>query len=156
LNGVFGSLGTATLTLYGYIFVWNTTSVPNGTYTLQSVVTDVAGNYEYSTGVSVTVANPTPTTAVLIPSGGASASGTTSLLDASASANVTYVAFELSGGTINGEQLIATATPTYYGWLAEWNTISVPNGTYKIQSVASCSRYFSGGTSAPVTITVAN
>jgi hypothetical protein len=156
LNGVFGSLGTATLTLYGYIFVWNTTSVPNGTYTLQSVVTDVAGNYEYSTGVSVTVANPTPTTAVLIPSGGASVSGTSSLLDASASANVTYVAFELSGGTINGEQLIATATPTYYGWLAEWNTTSVPNGTYKIQSVASYSQYFSGGTSAPVTITVAN
>jgi len=156
LNGVFGSLGTATLTLYGYIFVWNTTSVPNGTYTLQSLVTDVAGNYEYSTGVSVTVANPTPTTAVLIPSGGASVSGTSSLLDASASATVTYVAFELSGGTINGEQLIATATPTYYGWLAEWNTTSVPNGTYKIQSVASYSRYFSGGTSAPVTITVAN
>ena len=156
LNGVFGSLGTATLTLYGYIFVWNTTSVPNGTYTLQSVVTDVAGNYEYSTGISVTVANPTPTTAVLIPPGGASVSGTSSLLDASASANVTYVAFELSGGTINGEQLIATATPTYYGWLAEWNTISVPNGSYTIQSVASYSRYFSGGTSAPVTITVAN
>jgi hypothetical protein len=66
------------------------------------------------------------------------------------------VAFELSGGTINGEQLIATATPTYYGWLAEWNTRSVPNGTYEIQSVASYSRYFSGGTSAPVTITVAN
>jgi hypothetical protein len=156
LNGVFGSLGTATPTLYGYIFVWNTTSVPNGTYTLQSLVTDVAGNFEYSTGVSVTVANPTPTTAMLIPSGGASVSGTSSLLDASASANVTYVAFELSGGTINGEQLIATATPTYYGWLAEWNTTSVPNGTYKMQSVASYSRYFSGGTSAPVTITVAN
>jgi Bacterial Ig domain len=156
LNGVFGSLGTATPTLYGYIFVWNTTSVPNGTYTLQSLVTDVAGNFEYSTGISVTVANPTPTTAVVIPSGGASVSGTSSLLDARASANVTYVAFELSGGTINGEQLIATATPTYYGWLAEWNTTSVPNGIYKIQSVASFSRYFSGGTSAPVTITVAN
>ncbi len=156
LNGDFGSLGTATPTLYGYIFVWNTTSVPNGTYTLQSVVTDVAGNYEYSTGVSVMVANPTPTTAVLIPSGGASVSGTSSLLDASASANVTYVAFELSGGTINGEQFIATATQTYYGWLAEWNTTSVPDGTYEIQSVASYSRYFSGGTSAPVTITVAN
>ncbi len=156
LNGDFGSLGTATPTLYGYIFVWNTTAVPNGTYTLQSIVTDVAGNYEYSTGLSVTVANPTPTTAVLIPSGGASVSGTSSLLDASASANVTYVAFELSGGTINGEQFIATATPTYYGWLAEWNTTSVPNGTYEVQSVASYSRYFSGGTSAPVTITVAN
>lgn len=156
LNGDFGSLGTATPTLYGYIFVWNTTAVPNGTYNLQSVVTDVAGNFEYSAGTSVTVANPTPTTAVLIPSGGASVSGTSSLLDAGASANVTYVAFELSGGAINGEQLIATATPTYYGWLAQWNTTGVPDGTYELRSVASYSRYFSGGTSAPVTIMVAN
>lgn len=156
LNGVFGSLGTATPTLYGYIFVWNTTSVPNGTYTLQSLVTDVAGNAEYSTGVSVTVANPTPTTAVLIPSSGASVSGTSSPLDATASANVTYVAFELSGGTINGEQLIATAALTYYGWVVEWNTTSVPNGTYQLRSVASYSPYFSGGTSATVTVTVAN
>ena len=154
-NGDFGSLGTATPTLYGYIFVWNTTAVPNGTYTLQSLVTDVAGNSSNSTA-SVTVDNPTPTTAVLIPPAGASVSGTSSLLDASASANVTYVAFELSGGTINGEQLIATATPTYYGWLAEWDTTGVPDGTYQLQSVASYSRYFSGGTSAPITITVAN
>ncbi len=156
LNGDFGSLGTATRTFYGYIFIWNTTAVPNGTYNLQSVVTDVAGNYEYSTGTSVTVANPTPTTAVLIPSGGASVSGASSLLDASASANVTYVAFELSGGAINGEQFIATATPTYYGWLAQWNTTSVPDGTYQLRSIASYSRYFSGGTSSPITITVAN
>ena len=155
LNGVFGSLGKATPTLYGYIFVWNTTAVPNGTYTLASLVTDVAGNFEYSTQVSVTVANSTPTTAILIPSSGTSVSGTV-LLDANASANVTYVAFELSGGTINGEKLIATATRTYYGWLAEWNTTSVPNGRYTIQSVASYSPYFSGGTTAPVTITVAN
>jgi hypothetical protein len=154
-NGDFGSLGTATPTIYGYIFVWNTTKVPNGTYTLQSLVTDVAGNSASST-VSVTVTNPTPTTAVLVPTGGASVSGTSSPLDASASANVTYVAFELSGGTINGEQLIATATPTYYGWLAEWDTTSIPDGTYQLQSVASYSRYFSGGTSAPITITVAN
>ena len=152
---MFGSLGKATPTLYGYIFVWNTTAVPNGTYTLASLVTDVAGNFEYSTQVSVTVANSTPTTAILIPSSGTSVSGS-SLLDANASANVTYVAFELSGGTINGEKLIATATRTYYGWLAEWNTTSVPNGRYTIQSVASYSPYFSGGTSAPVTITVAN
>jgi hypothetical protein len=119
-------------------------------------VTDVAGNFTYSTGISVTVANPPPTTAILIPSSGARVSGISSLLDASASANVTYVTFELSGGTLS-DQLIATATPTYYGWLAKWNTTSVPNGTYTLQSVASYSRYFaSSGTSASVTITVAN
>jgi large repetitive protein len=149
-------IGTATPTIYGYILVWNSTTVPNGTYTLQSLVTDVAGNFTYSTGISVTVANPPPTTAILIPSSGTGVSGISSLLDASASANVTYVIFELSGGTLS-DQLIATATPTYYGWLAQWNTNSVPNGTYTLQSVASYSRYFaSSGTSAPVTITVAN
>ncbi len=156
LNGVFGSLGTATPTPYGYIYFWNTTAVPNGTYTLQSLVTDIAGNGAYSTGISVTVANPPPTTAVLIPSSGANVSGISSLLDASASANVTYLTFELSGGTLS-DQVIATATPTYYGWLAQWNTTSVPNGTYTLESVASYSRYFlSSGTSAPVMITVAN
>jgi hypothetical protein len=149
-------IGTATPTIYGYILVWNTTTVPNGTYTLESVVTDVAGNYTYSAGISITVNNSPPTTAVTIPSNGASVSGTSSLLDASASANVTYLTFELSGGTLN-DQVIATATLTYYGWLAQWNTRSVPNGTYTLQSVASYSRYFaSSGTSAPVTITVAN
>ena len=119
--------------------MWNTTSVPNGTYTLQSLVTDVAGNGAYSAGTSVTVSNPTPTTAVLIPSTGASVSGTSSLLGASASANVTYVTFELSGGTLS-DQVIATGTLTLYGWLARWNTTTVPDGTYTLQSVASYSR----------------
>jgi hypothetical protein len=149
-------IGTATPTIYGYTFVWNTTNVPNGAYTLQSLVTDAAGNFSYSAGTSLTVTNSPPTTAVLIPSNGASVSGVSSLLDATASANVTYLTFELSGGTLS-DQLIATATPTIYGWLAEWNTASVPNGTYTLQSVASYSRYFaSSGASAPVTITVTN
>ena len=43
---------------------------------------------------------PAPTTAVLIPSNTATQSGTSALLDASASANVTFVKFELSGGTL--------------------------------------------------------
>jgi hypothetical protein len=50
--------------------------------------------------------------------------------------------------------VIATGTATLYGWLAEWNTTSVPNGTYTLQSVGTTS----GGTvtSAPITITVSN
>ena len=149
-------IATATPTIYGWLAQWNTTTVQNGTYTLQSLVTDIAGNFVYSTGISVTVANAPPTTAVLIPSSGASVSGTSSLLDASASANVTYLTFEISGGKLS-DQVIAIATPTIYGWLAQWNTTSVPDGTYSLQSVASYSRYFlSSGTSAPVTITVAN
>ncbi len=51
--------------------------------------------------------------------------------------------------------MIATATPTIYGWLATWNTTTVPNGTYSLQSVAS----YAGGVSAAsasITITVTN
>ena len=37
-------IGQAGLTYYGWILVWNTVSVPNGTYTIRSVATDRAGN----------------------------------------------------------------------------------------------------------------
>jgi uncharacterized protein YjbI with pentapeptide repeats len=146
-------VATGTPTLYGYLAQWNTTAVPNGTYTLQSVATDTVAESTTSAPVSVTVDNAPPTTAVLIPSNGATQSGTTALLDASASPGVTSVTYELTGGTLTN-QVIATGTPTLYGWLAQWNTTSVPNGTYTLQSVASYAGGVSG-TSAPVTITVA-
>ena len=41
-------VGTATPTLYGYLFQLNTTTVPNGSYTVQSVATDSAGNTGFS------------------------------------------------------------------------------------------------------------
>ena len=50
-------VGTAVPTLYGYLFELNTTTVPNGSYTLQSVASDSAGNTGYSPGVQVTIAN---------------------------------------------------------------------------------------------------
>ena len=62
-------LGTAVPTLYGYLFSFNTTTVANGTYTLQSVASDTAGNTGYSPGIQVTVNNPAPTTSVLYPLG---------------------------------------------------------------------------------------
>jgi hypothetical protein len=50
-------VGTATLTLYGWIALWDTTGVPNGSYTLQSVATDVEGNTATSPNITVTVQN---------------------------------------------------------------------------------------------------
>jgi hypothetical protein len=50
-------IGVATGTRFGWIFNWNTTSVPNGAYTLTSVATDPAGNVGRSAGVAITVAN---------------------------------------------------------------------------------------------------
>jgi hypothetical protein len=127
--------------------------VANGTYTLQSVAYYASGASGTSTGTTITVNNPPPVTNVLIPSNGATLTGS-QYLDASASGSVTKVEFHLTGGTLNNA-LIATAVPTYYGWLTGWNTTAVANGTYTLQSVA---YYASGasGTSTGTTITVNN
>jgi hypothetical protein len=147
-------ISTATPTAYGWLAQWNTTTVPNGTYTLQSVATDADAHPATSAPIPITVNNSPPTTSVLIPAGGATMSGGSALLDASASASVSSVSFELSGGPDNNTQ-IATASPSAYGWLAQWNTTTVPNGTYTLQSVASYAGGVSGS-SPPITITVTN
>ena len=147
-------VATGTPTLYGYLAQWNTTAVPNGTYTLQSVATDRVSETAASAPVAVTVNNAPPSTTVLIPTGGATQSGTAALLDANASPNVTAVTYELTGGTLTN-QVIATGTPTIYGYLAEWNTTTVPNGTYILNTVASYAGGVSG-LSPPVTVTVSN
>ena len=120
-------IATATPTIYGWLASWNTTTVPNGTYTLQSIATS-GGLTGTSPGIQVTVNNPAPTTVVVLPSNNATVSGS-AVLDASATSGVTKVQYEVSGGSLSNV-VIATATPTIYGWLASWNTTTVPNGTY--------------------------
>ena len=144
-------IATATPTLFGWAAQWNTAGVPNGTYTLHSVASYANGETGTSPGVTIKVDNP-PTTAIIAPSNGATQSGSAALLDASASSGVTGVSFEITGGTLTND-VVATATATLYGWLAQWNTTIVPDGTYTLHSVAS---YANGetGTSPGVTITV--
>jgi len=50
-------VGTATLTPYGWITLWDSSSVPNGAYTLESVATETGGTMATSTGITVTVDN---------------------------------------------------------------------------------------------------
>ena len=151
-------IGTAISTPYGYIFKWNTTDVPSGTYTLQSLVTEEDGTTAYSTGITITVDNTPPTTAVLIPSNRAAVSGTSALLDASASASygidIATVQFVLTGGTFD-KSVIGTAIPTPYGYIFKWNTTSVPGGTYTLQSLATDAAG-NMAYSAGITITVDN
>ncbi len=138
-GGIYGFYGpilcTATPTYYGWLCSWNTTTVPNGSYVLSSLAFNSTGS-AYSGGVNITVNNPPPpTTSVLIPSNGATLSGST-LLDASAS-NATSVEFQLFGGIYGFYgPILCTATPTYYGWLCSWNTTTVPNGSYVLSSLA--------------------
>jgi len=148
-------IGTATPTIFGWIAGWNTTTVPNGTYTLQSVASYDGGVSATSPGVTITIANPTPTTFVGIPSNGAIESGN-EWLDAGASPGVTSVNYVINGGPNNLlDTPISGSAPTNYGWIGGWNSTAVPNGTYTIQSVAS---YTGGvaGMSAPITVTVSN
>jgi hypothetical protein len=147
-------IATGTPTIYGWLAGWNTTTVPNGNYTLQSEAYDAAGLSGFSPGISVAVDNAPPSTSILVPSTGTSVKGSQVALDAKAGSGVSEVQFELSGGSLT-DSVIATATPTIYGWLASWNSNGVPDGTYTLQSVAS---YPGGvaGTSAGVTVTVSN
>ena len=131
-------IGTAVPTLYGWIYIWNTTGVPANTYTLQSLVTDDDGDTVYSPTVSVIVNNTPPSTTVLIPSTGASLKGTSAVLDASASTNdgvaISKVQFTITGGHYD-QSVIGTATPTLYGWICVWNTTGVPDGPYILESL---------------------
>ncbi len=94
-----------------------------------------------------------PSTQVVVPSTGATVTSTQVVLDAAASAGVTRVQFELTGGTLN-DWVIATATPTIYGWIALWNSTTVVSGTYTLQSVATAGG--SSATSTDISITVSN
>jgi lysophospholipase L1-like esterase len=149
-------VGTAVPTLYGYVAQLNTTTVPNGTYTLQSVATNSVGNVGLSSGVQVTIANAPPKTTVIIPSSSGSTLSGTSLFDATASdaGGVAKVQFALTGGSLN-QTVVGTAVPTLYGYLFELNTTTVPNGTYTLQSVASDAAG-NAGFSSGVQVTIAN
>jgi peptidoglycan/LPS O-acetylase OafA/YrhL len=50
-------IGTATLIKYGWFLLWQTTTVPNGTYTVRSVAYGADGERSTSPGVRVIVAN---------------------------------------------------------------------------------------------------
>jgi hypothetical protein len=82
-----------------------------------------------------------PVTRVTTPTKGATLRGDTwlgasgTMTIGSVRVNVDKVEFEVTGGDLR-HAIIGTAGYTYFGWLDEWNTASVPNGTYKIQSVA--------------------
>jgi hypothetical protein len=142
-------------TLFGWLGEWNTTNTLNGTYDLVVFAEDVdnATGTVYSSATSapmtVTVTNPAPAVREIIPSNNATMSGT-QILDAVASPNVYEVLFYLTGGSLTAADVLA-GTPTIYGWVAQLNTATVPDGTYALQSVTS---YLDGLTAASTSLTV--
>jgi hypothetical protein len=130
-------IATATSTYFGYLASWNTSGVPDGSYTLQSLATDEAGNTTYSAAVSISVDNTPPVTAVTVPVNNKTLTGTAAVLKATATDNVSVktVQFVISGGSYT-QHAIGTGTLTKGVYKLTWNTTTVANGTYTLQSVA--------------------
>jgi hypothetical protein len=161
-------VATATITYYGWIAKWDSTTVADGTYTLQSVATEGSSSTT-STGISIIVTNGTPSVSIVLPSSGANLSGS-QWLDAIASPGVTSVLFKASTGTPGacpssgpmpeGICTIGYATPTEYGWLIDWDTTQVPNAGSGYNLLAGA-RYPNGnigiaGLSPAVSVSVVN
>lgn len=98
-----------------------------------------------------------PVTYVAAPSQNATVSGTSSALDAVASdgPGITKVQFVLNGGSVHND-IIATGALSWIGYLATWDTTSVPNGTYSLQSVATDAAGNINYSDEVTTITVSN
>lgn len=76
-----------------------------------------------------------PAAAVIFPSSGATVSGTTSFDARSLSSTVTAVSFVATGGTLRGAQITASKL-SVAGWVGQWDTSTVSNGTYKVSALA--------------------
>jgi hypothetical protein len=98
---------------------------------------------------------PAPVTVMTNPNSDTTVTGSRFLLaGATDSYGVKKVQFVLTGGTLH-RKVIASGSPQYFGWLGGWNSTTVPNGTYKLQSIA-FSPGGKSGLSPTITITVAN
>jgi hypothetical protein len=144
-------LGDATPTVYGWLLFWPSTEVPNGGVTVSAQATFGNGATPIASPTSFTVANPVPT--VVVPTNGSTVSGTQVLDCAAPSFTEAPVSFLILGP--GGQEIVSDATQTYYGWLYEWNTTNVINGSYAI----SCNATYGYGASrsgASISVTVAN
>jgi hypothetical protein len=155
----------ATPTIFGYLGVWNTSGATSGTYTLQSQACNTAGICATSAPIDVTV-DADLTSAVAVPSTSpATVSGTQQILSATASdldeapggvekVGVDSLQFEITGGNLSNPVTV-TAAPYIFGWIAQWNTTNVPDGTYTLQSVSTDTNGVTGA-SPGITVIVSN
>lgn len=147
-----GTTWTATFTPSGALaagdaFMATVTGGPGG-------ATDAAGNplasnfsWSFTTATGADLTPPTAT--ITAPTNGATVSGTTVTLSATASDNVAvaYVNFYVNGS------LVATANSAPYG--VSWDSTTISNGTSTITATA-YDTSGNPGNSTPVTVTVSN
>ena len=149
------TVGMGAPTIDGWIGGMDSTLVPNGTYVLQAVATDAAGTQAVSAGVLITVDNHPLASQVLLPTGGSVLHGSVVLAASSTGMHDDVGSVFVLESASGGPTLIADGVLTPYGWLARWDSTSIPNGTYQLFSVA-IDVTGAGAVSAPVSVTVAN
>jgi len=102
---------------------------------------------------SAPAAAPVPAVTIAYPPGPTTVKGTVTIVLRPAGPPLSSLVVVLTGGTLHRTQ-VAVASFTY-GWVASWNTASVPDGTYLIAAVG----YDHSGrsaTSPPILVTVQN
>ena len=78
---------------------------------------------------------PTPSAVVLSPSSGTKVSGSTWFdVQPASSSKVSTCTLVATGGSLHGSQ-IAVLKPTLGGWVAIWDTTTVPNATYRVSAM---------------------
>jgi hypothetical protein len=149
------TFSTVKLTLVGWACSWDTTKVLNGSYTLVSVASNAVGS-TISSGVSIMVANPVPTTSMLVPANNVpTVSGTAVALAASASNAKTVEFWATPVYTIGQEHEIGTATETLCcGYVYSWDSTTVSAGVWGLFSEAINGS--ESATSAQVLVIVSN
>ena len=143
-----------------YIYSWNTTSVPNGPYTIQVRATDSGGLTTPGLPVTVTVnniVNAKPTVTIDVPGNGDTVDGTfditvTATDDSTAQADL-IVEISIDGG---GWIAIGHAGGTTYTY--NWNTTLIADGTHTIAARATDdgSPALQSDVFGPITVTVKN
>ena len=134
-----------------YELTWSTLQVPNGAHSLTAVARDAAGNEATGTSVSVTVFNDStaPTVALTGLAGGATVSGTVTVVaSATDDDTVASVQFLLDGAPLG-------ATDTAAPYELAWSTLAVANGAHTLAAVA---RDATGNeaTAAAISVAVSN
>ncbi len=132
--------------------VENTSLTPDIPFSIGSAENQIPAPYRWEKLGVLAVSIPTATV-VIVPADGATVSGS-QVLDAAASANLTSVRFEITGGALR-DQVVIKGTRSVDGWVGRWQTNTVANGTYTLKSVASTVDHVSVE-SADITITVNN
>ena len=116
-------------------FTWNTSTSPNGAYTIVAKAYDAGGNVGTSANLSVTVQNAVPDTTppavrIASPVGGTKITAKTTPVSVTASDNVAVATVDL---LVDGKKYATStsSTPTF-----SWNTGKLRAGTHTLQSVA--------------------